>query len=1224
VSPNVADTAPDCAPLDVFGCPLAGISLVEASAGTGKTWNICALYLRLLLERRLEVQQILVVTFTNAATAELRERIRARIVDALDHLRGSAAASGDRFAADLLDAAERNAGLSADAAASLLESALQHFDEASIFTIHGFCRRALADTPFSARLPFDLELIEDDAQLRLQAAADFWRRRVAGAALSPELAALLMRSADSPQSWARLLGRLQAKPLARVRWPDDPEDGGEPPLDALADAFASARRLWDSTGPAACTLVLENLTALNANSYKADAVREAADGWAAFFDGGDPLASPSRGADRMKLLDAGHLAARTKKKFVTPDHPFFDAAASLLALREQCLERLGRQRLRLLRRLAEEAGPGLRRVKRERRVAAFDDILYNAYEALHAGAPSSLAGSVRRRFPAALIDEFQDTDPVQFAIFDAIYGNVGAHGGPLFLVGDPKQAIYSFRNADLHTYLQAKSRAGACRTLTHNQRSDAGLIEALNRIFAANDAAFILPGIGYQRVRAGTKPRKAFVDLGDPAGSAAGLRLWRLPVGPQGDYLMRAEAMVRAARATAAEAARLVREGAAGQITLDRRGLRAGDIAILVRSHAQGGLVKRALAAFGIGSVELSRESVFASTDAEEMERLLLAILEPGRPALLLGAFATELLGLDAAALLEFSRDHKRLEQAAARFGTYRDLWLARGFGFMFRQARPDGERRLTNLLHLGELLHQAAATCPAPDALVRWLADRRAEDEPAEESQLRLESDRNLAQIATIHKSKGLEFPVVFCPFLWDGESALRGGGDAREYHDPDGTAVIDFRPESAQDEAVKARRREEADAESIRLAYVALTRAAHRCYLVAGCYLAKKGAGAPSVTQSTRSLLNWLVAGNGRTHAQWLADTPDPSLIEAAWRRIAEAAAPHAALADLPEPAESGQSEPAHEPETLRALEAPAHIPAAWRIGSYSSLHYGAEHEGATADHDARARTSAQSAPDDAVDAADILRFPRGPAAGDCLHALFERIDFTDPSGWNAAVARTLDEHPMRLPGMTVEAARTLLHRMLSCMLGELLSTTLPHGIVLKGMSRGQRLTEIGFHLPAAGFTAEQLNDWLRVHGYPTPRLGFGALRGYLRGYIDLVFRHAGRWYVLDWKSNYLGDTPADYAGDKLSGAMQAHGYHLQALIYAVALNRYLSRRVPDYEFERDFGGILYLFVRAVRPGWADRTGAPAGVWFHRPARGTIASLDELLAGPLPAFAP
>jgi exodeoxyribonuclease V beta subunit len=210
------------------------------------------------------------------------------------------------------------------------------------------------------------------------------------------------------------------------------------------------------------------------------------------------------------------------------------------------------------------------------------------------------------------------------------------------------------------------------------------------------------------------------------------------------------------------------------------------------------------------------------------------------------------------------------------------------------------------------------------------------------------------------------------------------------------------------------------------------------------------------------------------------------------------------------------------------------------------------------------------------------------------------------------------------MRLPGMTTESARALLRRMLSNMLGELLSATLPEDIVLKGIGSGQRLTELGFHLPAAGFTAEQLNDWLRVHGYPAPRLGFGALRGYLRGYIDLVFRHAGRWYVLDWKSNYLGDTPADYAGDKLSAAMQAHGYHLQALIYAVALGRYLSRRVPDYESERDFGGILYLFVRGVRPGWADRSGAPAGVWFHRPAQGTIASLDALLSGPLPATSP
>ncbi len=1208
-------------PLDAFHCALEGINLIEASAGTGKTWNICVLVLRLLLERGLPVQGVLVVTFTNAATAELRSRVRARLVETLTYLRegGSGAAP---FVRDLVNAVERNAGKSREEMRSLAAAALAAFDEAAIFTIHGFCQRALAQTPFAARLPFAMELVEDDAELRAAAVADFWRRHVAGASLPPLLAAWLERRGDMPQAWAELLARLQAKPLAGVLWPDGLDAVEQPDADALDAAFRDAHAEWLARGAQAVNLVLASADRLNRGSYKPDTVQAAARAWDAWFASGDALCAGHDPDDKAKLLRAGFLAQRTTGKRTPPAHSFFAAAEALLILREQAEDALVRLRLRLLRDMAAEAGAQLRRAKRERRVASFDDILYNAWEALHGEGGVALAAALRQRYPVALIDEFQDTDPLQFAVFDATFGGHDGSNSPLFLVGDPKQAIYSFRNADLHTYLAARQRAQRRYTLADNQRSVEGLIAGCNSIFGANPRAFVLDGLDFHPARFGAKPRRTLVD--GSGHCAAPLRIWRLPTTDCGGHLLRAEAIMRSVQATAAEIARLLREGAAGNIILDGRGLRAADIAVLVRSHAHAAWVKQALGALGIDSVELARDSIYATSDAEELERVLAAILEPGRTPRLLAACATELMGLDAAQVLALWQGEQALLDAVTRFAGYRELWLERGFGFMLRRwldaegiarrllSRADGERRLTNLLHLAELLARAANEYPAPDALLRWFATRRGEAVAGEDTQLRLESDRRLVQIVTVHKSKGLEYDIVFCPLLWLDAAGSRSEGEGLDYHDDAGEAVIDLRPGAAEDKDIKNRRRREADAESVRLTYVALTRAAQRCYLVAGCYLSP-GSGAPSATRSTHSLLNWLVAGRGTSHDEWRDGRREPQAIESAWQALAVAAAPHALLGDLPDAPGEPVPDDAPAPESLVALPPPARIPDAWRIGSYSSLCQGAAHEAAATDHDARIDAVPPRAAPDSLPADDILRFPRGPSAGDCLHALFERVNFGDAATWEAAADRALGEHPQPVAGTE---SGGLHRRMLLNMLADVLRTPLADGIVLADVGPRQRLTELGFHLPAAGLDAATLNAWLKVRGHAMPRLAFNALEGYLKGYIDLVFASGGRFYLLDWKSNHLGYGPAAYAAGNLEAAMGHHGYHLQYLIYAVALHRYLGRRLPDYDYQRHFGGVLYLFVRGVRPGWVDDSGHAAGVWFRRPPQGTIAAFDALLA--------
>ncbi len=859
-------------------------------------------------------------------------------------------------------------------------------------------------------------------------------------------------------------------------------------------------------------------------------------------------------------------------------------------------------------------------------------MLYNLHERLTSGDSPDLAATLKARFPAALIDEFQDTDPLQFAVFQTLYGD---DSSPLFLVGDPKQAIYSFRNADLPTYLQARAGAAQVYTLSENQRSTAPLLHGLNALFGRNDRAFMLPGLTYQSVDYGAKKRHALVDATEPR---APLQLWSLPQGDDCQPVPKPQAMLAAMGACAGEIARLIGAAQHGHITLAGRALAAGDIAVLVRSHAHGSQMRRALAELGVGSVELSQASVFASNDAEELERVLAAILEPTRERLLRAALATELLGRDAAAIEAISGNELELLALIKRCSDHRDLWLKRGVGVMLRRwmvdervserllARADGERRMTNLLHLCECLHEAsqgASGQVSPEALLRWLHNQRTQGRRDEATQLRLESDRNLVQIVTVHKAKGLEYPIVFCPALWDGRPAdFPSGLDGKEYHDDHDQPVVDFRPDFDKSVdtggAIKQGLAIENAAETLRLIYVALTRAVHRCYLVVGSYTSK----GTSFTEANHSLLNWLAAGQGHEPEAWLKAKPSSAEIAAAWTQLAADHARDIDLSPLPTAPFTPLALQRPDPDTLAALDPPDSIPKAWRIGSYSSLAHGTPHEGAAVDHDLRAGETTPpptalpaAAPFNAADD-DILRFPRGPVAGECMHTVFERADFTDAQTWDGAITTGLRLHPQSLrPGQINGDAATLLPAMLGRMLGDVLHTPLPGGFTLANVPLQRRLVELEFSLPSRHLAASDLATAMRAHGYPVPALDFGSLEGYLRGFIDLLFEHNGRFYVLDWKSNHLGDGPNQYGQAHLHAAMTVNGYHLQYLLYTVAVHRYLQQRMAGYQYAKHFGGVLYLFVRGVRPGWRDINGVATGVYAHQPSLACVQRLSALL---------
>jgi exodeoxyribonuclease V beta subunit len=1202
--------------------PLDGVRLIEASAGTGKTYSIRGLYLRHVLERQVPVEKLLVVTFTNAATAELAERIRASLVAARRVCEGGDGT--DSLERRLLEHA-RAAGVGDEQIRLRLEEAIAFFDEAAIFTIHGFCQRALAEAPFTAGLPYRFELGDDDAGLRLEVARDFWRREFSGEAAPGEtlLADYLLACGDSPERWAGWLGEVLARPLAREEWEDGSTSADDPVARAAAldAAWAETCGHWGD-GTAILAAIEDVKAALDARSYKDFAIALAHRQWKQWITAGEVRAAPP-GGDKLRLFTTGKLKvtkARARDGFVAPAHPFFAAAEVLLDARDALDDALESARLCLLRRFIAWGRDTLRQRKWDGRGISFDDLLWLAFQALH---DSRLAAELRERYPVALIDEFQDTDPVQWAIFSRIYLDGEHRGVSLFLVGDPKQAIYSFRGADLHTYFAARARVDGSYALDTNHRSVPVLVAACNHLFGANRRVFMDADLLHARV-AGVETENVLVDGTASGRSGAALRLWRIPAsGAEGgdERLMRAEVRPWAARTSAAEIARLLNAGARMEIRIGARGVEPSDIAVLVRSHREGAMMREALAGMGVGSVELAQESVYASREAEELERILRAVDEAASARHVKTALATELMGWDAVALERLAWDDELLFIELERFAAWRALWRRHGFIVMLRRwmeddgvaarllALGDGERRLTNLLHLAELLQQEAGKSSSAVLLTVLARHRRARD-GGEAAQLRLESDRNLVRIVTIHKSKGLEYGIVFCPFLFDGRVRAESGGALRFWHDAGGGQVIGWRKRGAgnQRDCIDACWDAERDAETMRLIYVALTRAIYRCYLVVGAYRQNTG-----YNESGRSPLNWMVAGDGIDPLAWKKTEWTALQIDASWAALADGSKGAIVLDDLP--AGGGERYVGHGRQRIFSAATPREPAEGWWLGSFSALTAGAEREEAARDHDARgadagAAVAGSGADDTAVplESDDIVHFPRGAVAGDCIHGVFEKTDFTRPDSRAPAIAAALAAH---FPSAAADGGR--LANMLARMLEDVFATVLPcggAGLKLATLAAERSLTELEFYLPAPRLSADVLNRWLVARGYAVPRLTFGTLEGYLKGYIDLVFEHEERFWVLDWKSNHLGVAPQAYGPAALEAEMVRHGYHLQHLLYSVALHRHLGQTLAGYDYEHHFGGVLYLFVRGVRPGWGN-----AGVFHHRPARETIESLDCLL---------
>jgi len=1221
--------------------PLHGRQLIEASAGTGKTYTITTLYLRAVVESHKEVRQILVVTFTRAATDELRNRIRERLHSACQALhRDTAAASGEDDGWNWLrESAERahlqfateasNSNASDTTATALektrwrLQQAILEMDTAAIYTIHGFCQRALQDHAFDSGVLFDTSLEQDTSQLLQQACQQVWRDMFyAQPVLSHTAYGLGYRGPDDLQTL--LKGYLNKTDLLIPEIPLN--------LETLQQQAQALKQAWQQQGTEALALVREAAAAktisASAKTYGAENLDTIAAQLKIWALNNVALTLP-KSADLLgqSRLQANLLKGAVKKGLSAPEHALFqhldaylDEAAGLAPW--------------LLVTLLTKVKHAFANLKQQRHLMGFDDLITRLRDALQGTLGPQLSTTLHTRYPLAMIDEFQDTDPAQYAIFNAIYpAQKTTSELGLLMIGDPKQAIYSFRGADIFAYLQAKQDTGSVYTMDTNWRSHSQLIEAVNQFFASHPDPFLLGSdIEFFSVKAAGQANRTPLTLEGTAITPVQCWFWARDSDEQKKNLDKKQVVPVIAATVASEVAHWINLGATGDAKLGEQALQPGDMALLVRKGTEALTLQEALQACGVASVFLSRESVYDSTEAQDLQLLMQALLEPGNESRVRAALVMHCWGYNANRLEQLAQDDRAWEALLQELLLLRQDWQRFGFMVMFQRwlhqyqiparllAQAQGDRALTNLLHLAGLLQAAHREHSTPEALNVWFrAQLQGASGQQDEHQLRLESDDDLVKIVTIHSAKGLEYPIVYCPFIGLGSDWPRAPFCL---HDPNrqNRLVLDFGDllnsvgqiegdSVGLGEAAQARANLEARAEDLRLLYVALTRAKQHLVFPWGAF-----------KQMQNTAMAWLLYG----------DTPptDDASVFAPLIALADKT-PGLACISLPEAVHVREST-SQNPPRLAALPVTKPVRQHWYQSSYSQL---ARH---SSDNDQSQGAQSMTTRAEELDEnrhgnmdltetrmtaeKTLLSFTAGSQSGLCLHSILEDIDFT------ATTAELFD--PVIEKHLNYYQLGSEWTQALQQGIWEVLHTPLTRedpDFCLHRVDAQNKIVEMEFFLPVENVTASRVNQFIAglwQHQDPVS-LDFHRHSGQLHGFIDLVFRYRGRFYVVDYKSNKLGSQKTDYDQDNMVNAIREHRYDLQYLIYALALHRYLESRLPDYDYQSHFGGVYYLFLRGMRgvdslseptDSHVQETDLP-GVYYYRPSQMELSKFADIL---------
>lgn len=1182
-----------------------GRSLIEASAGTGKTWTIAALYLRLLLEPRagaaIGPRNIVVSTFTDAAAQELRQRIRARLQGAEELLAGTRHVPAELLSRDLQDddvlhwlrarCLAADGSVDADKAAILLlrlQLALAELDQAPIGTLHALCHRILREQPFASGMGFGQVELVAGSELDGELANDLWR----------QLAQSPTPLSAEQQAWF---------------------DGGRKPLTgALVDALRPGVEVPCPPAPDVASL-LDPGMAMHLRDYADDASwfkrpdsrwRKGLHGLADWTERNDATAAFDTDACKAlcEPIEKQIKAPRLPAAQADPVFRFAMRAAALLSTAPEIFRARG---------LAGFA-PRMRDLREARLQArgqlSFDAVITRVHAALRTS--PGLADALHAQWPIALVDEFQDTDRLQYEILDRIHRDAaGDSRGRLVMIGDPKQAIYRFRGGDIDAYLRAASSVDGddVMHLDTNHRSARGYVTACNELFDIAGRALAtdpLHGIAYRDVLASTRRDGAPYRI-DGLAVERPLVLHYLPDAP-----VNAEARRDAALDACAN--HIVKLLSGGHAIGDTP-LQPGDIAVLLPKNKHVSALQMRLRARGVPCVGGGRSSVFASDWARELQLLLHAAAQPADPGLVRAALATRIGGQDYQSLRSLADPAQEAtwQQSLERFAVLHALWSSSGVLAVVQAlidaaaqqvlAAQDGERALTDLRHLGELLQEQEAQQPGHAQLLAWLAAQRdGENSDGEDAakgrELRIESDAKRVQLMTLHAAKGLEFPVVLLPLMWDStwHQASRGHGFITVTDATSGSRQL------RNDAAAIAQAMHEDQQERFRLLYVAMTRAEHACHLY--------------VLPTDRP-----VAGNSRASLQ----DPQRSPLDALLARAEAVVGKQHGLQEASRhiawqqgwPGTSALYRPDATPRLPVQVRPMPPFARVVRRHSFSSLLRGSH--GLQEEHAASDEAPTPVDELDALEADDVilpvhpalaaLACWRGTEFGLALHDVLELRMIGVPIREQPDLVRDC----LRARGVRPWQEGPELQQLL-CLVAERLDATLDTelqpGLRLSALPAQSLRAEMAFDYLLGDVSTDSLRAACRAAEEDSlvQPLATQTLRGLMNGKIDLVFEHAGRFHVLDWKGNWLGDRLDDYAPAALPAAMDVHHYRLQALLYTVALHRYLRARMgAGYRPSEHLGAPVYLFLRAV--GLAPR----AGIWMQPFTPALIEAVDASLAG-------
>ncbi len=1149
-----------------------GITLIEASAGTGKTFAISMLVLRAVVELGVDLKEILVVTYTVAATEELRGRIRSRLVQARKILRGTQSQADPVLKQWLARVRDRSE------AERRLDLALLDIDSMGIHTIHGFCQRILAEQVLESGHFFDTELISDTSAVRNDLIRDFWRRRLYP--VEKRYGSLIVACFPTPLALYQSI-RGAENPLSKIV----PEElTFKNACHMLDSGWERLKNWWGKNGQ---RLRDELFSADQEGLLKSEASQHY-QGWldlieSSFNQGGSPdpaIVAKLLEENLVGAVNGRKIRGEAKKRALVAGWTLPGEAA------ESYLEGSGQLLLAVRLELAKELRRELTHRLHEQGLVSFDELIIDLAQALGSAAGERLVRQVGGRYRVALIDEFQDTDSAQHEIFSRLFGQ-GTHH--LYLIGDPKQAIYRFRGADIDSYLQARELVDRRLTLDCNFRSNPGLVGALNHLLEGNE----IGGTLYQPVR--SPENIDYHRLVEAETEQPGLIYCQLDGNSEKKGWSAGAAEEQIRLWVVNEVVRLIDSGTppaiSGPIDGKRDSLMAikpCDIGILVRTNRQAEDFFSEFSKRGIPAVLSSSKDVFQTRESSDLLLLLRAVATPSNTGLQRTVLGLDWFGLSGDSYFQVCSDEERFNHYRERFYEYHRQWNESGLllmmnslledeeVFLHLSRKPQAERRITNIQHLVELIHQQQnqRRLSISRTLI-WCQEKQKDPADAQEAELRLESDSDAVNVITMHSAKGLEYEIVFCPFLFRSTVSAKTKG-AVNCIDPEEGRISDLGSERFAQHA-QLSLQEEVE-EEMRLAYVALTRARLRSYLI----WAELKTGSSFESPLGRMLFPWgscsfelqkerLQELGSAEHCQYRLIEPDQAPI-----RYAPLASSTGAL---------------------KAIESSGRRLQTNRIRtSFSgltmlSLPHGDDH------HKAGDESSGEIQPYDTI-------LPGGVRFGNLIHDALELFKFKD-LGDGAVSSEQLDKLMRKYRyDIDPEPVRNLLRNAVCTPLMQTRGAEQELSLALIADECAVKEMEFTLHLDPISTT--ELNRILGQESSVSV-LGRRDLEGYLSGFVDLVFKHQGRYYVVDYKTNNLGPESA-YRHEGLVEAMQVHNYGLQYWLYTLVVHRFLHNWVEGYRYEDHFGGVMYLFVRGMRP---EQPGS--GVFFDRPTEETLMALDS-----------